>query len=104
MTAPALASDEKDQLRINFVIQQLLAGRMNVTGRCTLAASATTTTIVAENCGEGAGVFLMPRTANASAEFGNGTIRVSAVANGSFTITHANNAQTDRDFFWLAIG
>ena len=46
----------------------------------------------------------MPKTANASAEQGNGTIFISARANGSFTITHANNSQTDRQYGYIIIG
>jgi len=44
------------------------------------------------------------RPLNAATEVGNGTIRVSTVANGSFTVTHANNAQTDRMFLYAALG
>jgi hypothetical protein len=40
----------------------------------------------------------MPTTANTAAQLGNGTIYVNGRANGSFTLTHANNAQTDRIF------
>lgn len=47
-----------------------------------------------------------PLTANAAAELAAGTMYV-LTANrlaGSFTITHANNAQTDRTFRWIAAG
>jgi hypothetical protein len=43
-------------------------------------------------------------TANAAAEVGNGTIYVSAVTNGSFTLTHANNSQVDRTFRYAISG
>jgi hypothetical protein len=43
-------------------------------------------------------------TANAAAEVGAGTIYISAVSHRSFTITHANNAQTDRTFGFVCIG
>jgi hypothetical protein len=46
----------------------------------------------------------MPTTANAAAELGNGTLHVSARAKGSFTLTHANNAQPDRSFDYAMIG
>jgi hypothetical protein len=104
MSGVILHIAEKDQTRQNQAIRDLFAGRSNAVGTVTLTASVATTTVTAINCGLGSRVFLMPTTANASAEFGNGTIRISAVANGSFTITHANNAQTDRTFYWVALG
>jgi hypothetical protein len=63
-----------------------------------------TTTVTAVNCGAGSVVLLVPKTANAAAELGNGTAYISAVANGSFTITHANNAQVDRTFGFVCLG
>jgi hypothetical protein len=49
-------------------------------------------------------VLLSPHTAHGAAELGNGTIFVSAVANGSFTLAHANNAQNDRTFGYVCLG
>lgn len=95
---------EQDQVRQNQAIRELFEGRSNAVGTVTLTASQTTTAVTAINCGAGSRVFLMPTTANASAEFGNGTIRISSVGQGTFTITHANNSQTDRIFFWVALG
>ena len=46
----------------------------------------------------------MPTTANASAEQGAGTMFVGPRAKQSFTITHANNAQTDRTFAYSVLG
>ena len=43
-------------------------------------------------------MFLQAVTANAAAEVGAGTIYVSAKAQGSFTVTHANSATADRTF------
>jgi hypothetical protein len=104
MSALVLAPDEKDARRINTAINQLAQGRSNAVGTVTLAASAATTTVAAPNCGVGSVVLLSPLTAQAAAELGNGTIYVSTVANGSFILTHANNAQTDRTFGFAAIG
>jgi hypothetical protein len=85
-------------------IRDLFAGRSNAVGTVTLTANAASTTVAALNVGASSRVFLSPTTANASAEFGNGTIRISAVTSGGFTITHANNAQNDRTLYWLALG
>jgi hypothetical protein len=95
---------ERDPVKQNQAIRDLFAGRSNAVGTVTLTAGAASTVVTAINCGAGSRPFLMPTTANASAEFGNGTIYVSAVGQGEFTITHANNAQIDRTFFWVALG
>lgn len=48
--------------------------------------------------------FLTPVSANAATEVGNGTLYVSAVTNGAFTITHANSATTGRTFIYALHG
>lgn len=95
---------ETSLVRINQAIRDLFAGRSNAVGEVTLTASAASTDVTAINVGADTKIFLTPTTANASAEFGNGTIYVSSVGQGTFTITHANNAQTDRTFYWVGIG
>ena len=97
-----VSTNETDRTKINRAIQQLEQGRLNVTGVCTLAASATTTTVKAPNCGARSQVQLTAKSANAAAALA--TTYVSAVSNGSFTITHANNAQTDRTFGYACLG
>lgn len=104
MTALVLTPTETSQVKVNAAINQLVQGRSNAVGTVTLTASATTTTVNAQNCGAGSVVFLSPQTAHAAAEVGNGTIFVSAVANGSFTLTHASNTQTDRVFGFVCLG
>ncbi len=104
MTALVLARDEKDPRRINTAINELGKGRSNAVGSVTLAASAGSTTVTAQNCGAGSVVLLSARTAHAAAELAAGGCYISAVANGSFTITHANNAQVDRIFGYVCLG
>jgi hypothetical protein len=104
MTALVLAPDETDRRKINTAINQLAQGRSNAVGTVTLAAGAAATVVAAGNCGAGSVVLLSPLTAHAAAELGAGTLYVSAVANGSFTLAHANNAQSDRTFGFVAIG
>lgn len=82
-------------------IQQLSEGQNTVTGTVTLEENATTTTVEKNEIPPGGHAFLTPKTANASAEFGNGTIYVATSVKGAFTITHANNGQTDREFGWV---
>lgn len=93
---------ERDPFRFAQAINELFQGRSNAVGECTLTASATTTTVTADNCGDESQVFLFPRTANAAAALA--TTFISAVGNGTFTITHASNTQTDRRFGYVAIG
>lgn len=90
--------------RVTQAVRELFEGRSNAVGTITLRAGQTTTTVTATNCGLDSRVFLMPTTAHASAEFGNGTIYVSSVGQGTFTITHASDANADKTYFWLAIG
>lgn len=84
--------------RVVQVVRQLMEGKSNATGVVTLTANAGSTQVTAPTCGLSSVIFLSPTTAHASAEIGNGTIYVSGVALGAFTLTHANNAQVDRTF------
>lgn len=93
---------EADPFRLSQAINELFQGRSNAVGTCTLTAAATSTVVAAENCGDESQVFLTPRTANAAAAIA--TTYVSSVGNGTFTLTHANNAQVDRTFGYVAIG
>ncbi len=98
---------ETDPQKIILSLQQIAAGRSNATGTVTLTASVATTTVNPTQTGSiaaGSTPILTAMTANAAAEIGAGTIYVSAVANGSFTLTHANNAQTDRTFRYAILG
>lgn len=79
-------------------INNIFAGRLGLVGEFTLTAGATTTTVTDNRVGSNSNVAYSPRTANASAEIGAGTIYIGTYANGSFIVTHANNAQTDRTF------
>jgi hypothetical protein len=96
--------NETNPVRMLQAIRDLFAGRSNAVGTVTLRTSQTTTTVTAINCGASSRVFLMPTTANASAEFGAGAIYISSVASGTFVITHASNANADKTFYWVALG
>lgn len=98
------AITETSPKRIVQAIRDLFSGRSNAVGEVTLRASQTTTTVTALNVGPDTKVFLMPTTANASAAFSDGVTRISSVAAGSFTITHASDSNTDKTFFWVALG
>jgi hypothetical protein len=104
MTAYVPGITETDLKKIVLAIQQIAAGRSNAVGSVTLATGSATTTVTTANCAQGSTPILMPASANAAAEVGNGTMHVSAVANGSFTITHANLATTGRTFLYAILG
>lgn len=104
MTAYVPGITETDLKKIVLAIQQLAAGRSNAVGTVTLATGAASTVVIDKNCAVGSTPLLTPTSADAAAEVGNGTIHVSTVANGSFTINHANSATTGRTFLYALHG
>lgn len=93
-----------------LVVKNLMQGRSNNTGNVTLTANSATSTVQVpkEKFGQNTLVVLIPQTANAAAEFGAGSLYVSArdlsLDPPTFTLTHVNNAQTDRIFGYFFIG
>jgi hypothetical protein len=85
-------------------VQDLYEGRSNAKGQFTCTTGAASTVVTAPNCGLESEIFLFPRHANAASELGAGTIYVSAVAQGAFTVTHANNATANRTFSYAIVG
>jgi hypothetical protein len=95
---------DKNETDIIQTINQLNQGNINNTGTVTLTANTTTTTVTNSKVSASTYINFMPTTANASTELAAGTMRVSTRSKGSFIITHANNAQTDRTFTYLHVG
>lgn len=91
---------------VSDIITAMQRGRSNNTGTVTLSASVASTTLTDSRIAFDSAIVLVPTTANASAEIGNGTLHVSETGrkNGSVVITHANNAQTDRTFRYAITG
>lgn len=88
--------------RVIDTINLILKGRMNNTGSVTLTANAATTA-VSDNRFESSMVpLLTPTTANAATALA--TTYVSARDTGTFTLTHANDAQTDKTFLYVRVG
>jgi hypothetical protein len=104
MSALQLSPSETQLYRVVNAVRQLMQGRSNAAGTVTLAPGAASTTVSAPNCAPSAQVFLFPRTAHAAAELAAGGCYVSAVGSGTFTLTHANNAQADRTFSYVCFG
>lgn len=68
-------------------------------GSCTLAASATSTTVYDAKCGTNSRIFLMPTTADgALAQLTSPGVYVSSKIAGSFVLTHGSSANTDQTF------
>lgn len=104
MTTLVVDRNEQSLPKFADALNQLAQGRSNAVGTFTLTTSATSTVVTATTCGAGSTPLYSPTTAHASAEIGNGTIYVSTVENGSFTVTHANNSQADRTFLFVCLG
>lgn len=99
-----LRPEERDPQKIVDAIIQLVQGRMNAVGVCTLDANQISTLVEFENCSSDSAVFLMPMTANAASAVATTYIPAGNVIQGAFAIVHANNAQTDRTFAFVCIG
>lgn len=97
-----LQPGERNPQRIVDAIRQLVEGRHNAADRFTLTAGATTTVVSHPNCGKDCEPQFSARTANAAAALA--TTYVSSVVSGQFTVTHANNGQTDRTFGYTVTG
>jgi hypothetical protein len=104
---PTFSNDFQSWLRNAApAINDLMHGHSNNSGTVTLTASVASTTLTDDRVSFKSAVVLIPTTANAAAEIGNGTMYISETGrvNGSVVITHANNVQTDRTFRFLIQG
>jgi hypothetical protein len=98
---PAAGADPRQTAQ---AVNLLIDGKFNSTGTVTLTASAASTAVTDYRAGPDSVIVFTPTTANAAAEQGGGTMYLSARAKQGFTITHANNSQTDRTFLYIVIG
>lgn len=87
---------------ITNTLNELLKGRANNVGEVTLTANVTSTTTTDTRIKSQMKVFLSPLTANAAAALTN--VYVSAIADGSFTLTHSSTATTDRTYDYVFHG
>ncbi len=101
---PSLPVGGGDVRQVAAVVNRVAQGKLNCTGSVVLAAGAATTAVSDARVTASSVILLMPTTANAAVEAGNGTLFVSARDKGGFTLTHANNGQTDRWFDFAVIG
>lgn len=99
-----LAPEGGQPREVASVVNQIIRGGSNANGTVTLTPGAATTVVDKVGMGDQATILFSPMTANAALEQAAGTMFVSAIGPETFTITHANNAQADRTFRYLAIG
>lgn len=99
--------------RNDLINQQFLIGHINTNnllsgGASTLtftANAATTTLTFAPNIlSSTSQLILMPKTSNAATAMNTWWESARSVANYTITLSHANNAQTDRTFGYVLIG
>lgn len=97
---PTYLTDKQEWLRkLTEVVNSLRDGKINSVGSVTLTANDTTTTVADSRAGGDSKIVFTATTSNAAGAVGG--MYVSAKAKGSFTITHANTAATDKDFDYV---
>lgn len=79
-------------------------GKLNVTTTLTLTANVTTTTLTDPRLRAAGNILLLPLTANAAGALATTYVLTSNMNDGSWVITHANAATTDRTFRVTIIG
>lgn len=99
---PFLADPVEWMRQMALAINLIIDGRSNAIGDVTLTASQSSTVVTDLRVGTDSRIFLMPTTANAAAALATSYIDV--VGKQTFTIKHANNAQTDRTFKYSIVG
>jgi hypothetical protein len=92
----------KEHLKaLSEAVNGILQGKINVTGALTLTANAASTTLTDRRINPDSVIVLMPKTANAAAALATTSI---VPGDQTATVTHANNAQTDREFRYAVLG
>lgn len=85
-------------------INSILGGKMNAVTTLTLTANVATTTLTDNRITPKSFIGLQPLTANAATALATTYVLVANQVNSSAILTHANNAQTDRNFNVIIIG
>ena len=102
MSLQTLIPQTASPMQISTTVNEILKGRGNNVGEVTLDANVTTTTISDIRIKQTMTAILIPRTANAAAAMTN--VYISAVADGSITLTHSSTATVDRTFDYVLHG
>jgi len=107
MKVPTRWGNTDEWLRkVSESINQIIDGKIGSNSTVTLTANAASTAVKDFRLGKDSVVLLMPLTANAATALASTYITEANIAplTNQFTITHANNAQTDRDFRYVILG
>jgi len=96
------ASEADHRGRLADAINNILRGKLNITGEVTLTASSATTTLTDPRIGSGSVIVMQPTTANAAGALSG--LYFGTPGDGTITINHANNAQADKTFRYAIIG
>lgn len=88
---------------MDWLFRVPMQGKLNCVAELTLTASSATTTFEDPRLGPESVLCFMPLTANAAADLAAG-IYVTAQGNGTATINHTNDADSDKDFLVAIIG
>lgn len=103
LKVPVSMPDASQHLRlISNTVNNTLDGKLNSTGTITLRQNQTTTTLEDARIGVNSIILFMPITANGNTAKAN--LYVSARADGTATLTHASNSNTDQNFGYVVIG
>jgi len=89
-----------DLFEIAQAVYQLVIGRHNGAGEAVLTPNETTTTVTNPVISRGSKIVLQAGPGTWSST----DMRVSAVDKGEFTITHSDEAATDRVVYWMIAG
>jgi hypothetical protein len=84
------------------VVNRLNSGKLNCTGTVILTPNAPSTVIMDSRATAESFIGLTPLTGNAATAAAG--LYVSARDSGSFSLAHADNAETDRSFVYVIIG
>jgi hypothetical protein len=97
-----LSPAEKDPIKQNAAIRQLIEGRSNAVGTLTLTSSTTSGTLVtATNCSTSSTIQLTAISSGAAAELGLVWV---TPGRGQFTVSHSTSGSTGRDFSYAIVG
>lgn len=100
---PTYLDDQAQWLRlIANAVNGMLQGKTLNIGTVTLTANSATTPLVDSRIGPKSFIGFMPTTSNAAGALSG--LYVTARGDGTATLNHANNAQSDKTFTYTVIG
>lgn len=99
---PKVRLNQPWDLQARAVLNNAIAGKLNVLGELILDAGAPATTLDDPLITQASLIVLMPMSANASTALQS--LHFQPTATGSVVINHVNNGQTDRRFRYAVFG